>query len=74
MGVQFFFTAIQRLLKATSPPQELEVGASRAPYLLVYIYIYLPKIKVSLTDKKKSVHTSMIWDPMENAWELDIFS
>ena len=25
--------------KATSPPQELEVGVHRAPYLLVYIYL-----------------------------------
>ena len=47
MGSKFifnFFTAIQRpeglsrWLKATSPPQELEVGARRAPYLLVLIY------------------------------------
>ena len=27
--------------KATSPPQELEVGARRAPYLLVCIYFYV---------------------------------
>ena len=31
-----FFIFLQ--LKATSPPQELEVGAHRAPYLLVTKY------------------------------------
>ena len=54
----FFFTAIQRAEgpsrwpKATSPPQELEVGAHRVigPYLLVtytnknYIQVYWGKI------------------------------
>ena len=41
-GSNFFFLQLfrgpegpSRWLKATSPPQELEVGAHRAPYLLV---------------------------------------
>ena len=38
-----------RRLKATSPPQELEVGTRRAPYLLVYIYLfYHPNIHLRM--------------------------
>ena len=51
MGLQFFFYSVQEVMKgvgsggpkwpsrwpkATSLPQELEIGARRAPYLLVF--------------------------------------
>ena len=39
MGV-IFFLQLSRWLKATSPPQELEVGARRVPYLLVIYTSY----------------------------------